>query len=75
MVTPFDEYESLLDGCPSAEAKDFRPEPAPRKTEQELLEKINQEIIDWKTAQADDALDIDFNEDDDDELKIEDVPF
>ncbi|MBU1102878.1 hypothetical protein KJ853_04495 [Patescibacteria group bacterium] len=70
IVSRFDEYQKLLEN-----------QPAPRLregiNEQELLEKINQEINNWKTKQAENIpeneLDIpEVSEEED--LKIENLP-
>jgi PHD/YefM family antitoxin component YafN of YafNO toxin-antitoxin module len=66
VVVPFDDYEKSLD------------KPANEKVsvgtgEQELLEKINQEIINWKTKQAEDSPAVELVEDSD-EVKIENLP-
>ncbi len=68
VVMSFDEFENSLD------AKEDRLERSvPSPSEQELLERINQDIINWKEAQAQQEAS-ETPEEDKDEVKIEDLP-
>lgn len=72
VITPFDDYQEELDGCGR---KNFEG----NFSEQELLEKINQDIVDWKSKQAISNPELDLSEqeseqEDESELKIENLP-
>lgn len=77
VVTQFDEYEKMLNGQLAVEA----PMPTPVKKiiaekEVEMAEKINQEIIDWKSKQAENNPEINLSDlTESDELRIENLPF
>lgn len=67
IVTKFEEYSQLPEN---------QGESAPRlrdsMNEQELLEKINQEINNWKAKQVESSADVDLPEEED--VKIENLP-
>jgi len=65
VVTRFDEYQKLLDGQPSMRL-------GQGSNEQELLEKINQEINNWKAQQIETSEEIAETESED--VKIENLP-
>ncbi len=69
VVSKFDEYQKMLENQPALRL-DF--ESKSNATEQELLEKINQEIINWKTKQAENEPELDLAEEED--LKVENLP-
>ena len=67
VVSKFEEYQKLLD-------KQSIEQTVGGQTEQELSEKINQDILDWQTKQAEEAPEIDLAEESNDEVKIEELP-
>ena len=77
VVTQFDEYEKMLNGQSSVEIA--APTPVKKiiaEKEVEMAEKINQEIIDWKTKQAENNPEVNLTDlTENDELKIENLPF
>jgi len=73
IIMPFDDYQKSLDG--ESESKVAAPRFKENVNEPELLEKINQEIVDWKTKQADNAPEVHLSDiQDGDELRIENLP-
>jgi len=69
VVAPFEDYERLLD------EQSFKPSSLKEvMNEHDLLEKINQEIGNWKTKQAEEAPELAVDLAGDDEVKIEDLP-
>lgn len=68
VVSSFVDYENLL-----KEKEPVLQNPITNISEQELLEKINQEIANWKTAQAEQQAP-ELLETPADEVKIEDLP-
>ena len=72
VVTLFDEYQKSLEGEPTSKPALGRQKEA---GETELLEKINQEIIDWKAKQTENSPEVQLADiQDSDELRIEDLP-
>ncbi|KKS26246.1 MAG: hypothetical protein UU87_C0003G0166 [Parcubacteria group bacterium GW2011_GWA2_42_11] len=70
VVTPFNDYQQDLDGAGVSKSTNKS------SSEQELLEKINQDIIDWKTKQEVENPEIDLSEAEEaGELKIENLTF
>jgi hypothetical protein len=70
VVSSFEEYENLLDARKPAAAK-----MTPNVSEQGLLERINQEITDWKAAQSEQESAQELAESvSSEEVKIEDLP-
>ena len=67
VVTRFDDYQKLLDVQPTRRFHEGL-------SEQELLEKINDEINDWKAKQADSNPELPVDEPEEEELKIENLP-
>ena len=67
VVTRFDDYQKLLDVQPTRRFHEGL-------SEQELLEKINDEINDWKAKQADSNPELPVDEPDEEDLKIENLP-
>lgn len=66
VVLPFSDYQNLLEKEP------FKKE---GMSEQDLLEKINQEINDWKSKQSEDAAEIELEDEaGDGDLKVENLP-
>lgn len=65
VVISFDEYERSL-------GKAFPENARENMNEQELLEKINQEITNWKARQIEDNTDMEMEPEED--LKIENLP-
>ncbi|HCX27631.1 MAG TPA: hypothetical protein DHI91_00635 [Candidatus Portnoybacteria bacterium] len=69
VITSFADYERLLD------EQSYRPASIKEVlNEHELLEKINQEIGNWKTKQVEEAPELAVDLPEDDEVKIEDLP-
>jgi len=72
VITLFDEYQKALDDEPLTKPSVLR---AKEAGESELLEKINQEIIDWKAKQAENSPEVQLADiQDSDELRIENLP-
>lgn len=73
VVTGFDEYQRLLE-----EENLFAQKAMPGLSEQELLEKINQDIATWRAAQAEEQAEEQAQSDSDNEgeggIRIEDLP-
>ena len=68
VVTRFDDYQKILESQPTHHRYEGL-------NEQELLEKINQEISDWKAKQAESNPELAVSEaDEEEELKIENLP-
>lgn len=67
VITRFEEYQKLLEGQTAPLLRG-----AAGLEEQELLEKINQEIGDWKAKQAENNPELEVPEAED--LKIENLP-
>ena len=68
VVTKFDDFQKTLEIQPSL----FQKAPA-SLGEEGLLEKINQEIMNWKAKQAENEPEIDLAVEDED-LRIENLP-
>ena len=69
----FDEYQKNQ-GL-EIEEKTVAPRFRDNVNESETLEKINQEIVDWKTKQAESAPEVQLSDiQDSDELRIENLP-
>jgi PHD/YefM family antitoxin component YafN of YafNO toxin-antitoxin module len=68
VITKFEDYEKLLEAQqPSRLRENF--------SEQDLLEKINEEITNWKVKQVENAPELVTQEGEaDEELKIENLP-
>lgn len=65
VVVSFENYEQMLE-------KEFSGAPKESMNEQELLEKINQEITNWKARQIEENPEMEMAEEED--LKIENLP-
>ena len=83
VVATFDEYQKSLGGEPESKTAAQRgdqlygaaPHFKENVNESEALAKINQEIVDWKTKQAESAPEIQLSDiQDSDELRIENLP-
>lgn len=73
VISPFDDYQQGLETEPAG--KPVAPKFKDGANESELLEKINQEIVDWKNKQADNAPEVQLADiQESDELRIEDLP-
>lgn len=73
VITLFDDYQKSLENESTSKAAPSRLKEAAGETE--LLEKINQEIIDWKVKQTDNAPEVQLSDiQDSDELRIENLP-
>jgi hypothetical protein len=68
VVTKFSDYENSL------EEREIVAPKFSNISEEQLLEKINQEITNWKVAQQEQQPDAVLAEDTADEVKIEDLP-
>lgn len=69
VITRFEDYEKLLEG------QSFFGSRQESSSEQELLEKINQEISNWKAKQPEANPELEIPEEDDDqEVRIENLP-
>ena len=68
VVTKFDDFQKMLEIQPSLFPKTLN-----TLNEEGLLEKINQEITNWKTKQTENEPEIDLATEDED-LKIENLP-
>jgi len=69
IVTSFDDYEKMT-GSKEPEA----PKIGGNVSDQELLEKINSEIANWKIAQVEQQAAQALDENEDEEVRIEDLP-
>lgn len=69
VVVPFDDYGKLLEEHSDVSFLEKRKEGT---SEQEILEKINQEITNWKGRQAEENPAVDLAEED--EIKVENLP-
>jgi hypothetical protein len=68
IITKFEDYEKLLDEKSQSRTRD-------NFNEQELLEKINEEITNWKIRQPENAPELEAAEPQgEEELKIENLP-
>ena len=78
VITRFEEYQKILERKGGDKEIDFIAKGRSGLDEQELLEKINQEINNWKTKQGDSETETSvLDEDESDEgedLKIENLP-
>lgn len=73
VVLPFDDYQKALETEPAG--KMAAPKFKENANEPELLEKINQEIVDWKNKQAENAPEVQLADiQESDELRIENLP-
>ncbi|MDD2753630.1 MAG: hypothetical protein PHT44_03405 [Candidatus Portnoybacteria bacterium] len=73
VVVPFEEYQNNLDA--EISCKPVVPKFKGGADESELLEKINQEIVDWKNKQAENAPEVHLADiQESDELRIENLP-
>ncbi len=68
VVVPFEDYEKLLEEHPVS----FLEKCKEGTNEQEILEKINQEITNWKASQAQENPEVELAEEN--EVKVEDLP-
>jgi hypothetical protein len=68
VITRFEDYQKLLEERPQIKQRD-------NFNEQELLEKINEEITNWKTKQVESSQALEVEEPaGEDDLKIENLP-
>ncbi|MBU3901090.1 hypothetical protein KKF25_00390 [Patescibacteria group bacterium] len=73
VIMPFDDYQKSLENEPTAKSAPPRLKEAVGETES--LANINQEIIDWKVKQAENAPEVQLADiQDSDELRIENLP-
>ncbi len=70
VVVSFDDYQKILNNQPAAA---FFEKGREITGEQEILEKINQEISNWKLRQAEENPEVEIADQNDD-LKIENLP-
>ncbi|MBI4708976.1 MAG: hypothetical protein HY764_02085 [Candidatus Portnoybacteria bacterium] len=74
VVVSFSEYQKFLDSGPEPR-EPFEVKVGANISEEQLLEKINQEITDWKVAQVEEQAAQRLAEEAlDEEVKIEDLP-
>jgi len=73
VVLPWDDYEQLLDERPTISFPEKHKEGG---SEQEILEKINQEITNWKARQVEEnpAVALADEVEETDEVRIENLP-
>ena len=73
VIMPFDDYQKSLDR--EATEKIAAPRFKEGVNESEAVAKINQEIVDWKTQQAEDIQGVQLSDiQESDELRIENLP-